>query len=89
MWVAIHMCMEAMLGISQYSKNAMSFILSLMFPFQQNWRTRGQNRFCPDVGFWWVGAVAQIMYTHASKCKNNKIKERKIKIDLFAHQFSR
>jgi hypothetical protein len=43
--------MEAMLGISvslslsQTSKNAMSFLLSLTFSLQQNWR-RGQNRFC-------------------------------------------
>jgi hypothetical protein len=41
-WGAIHMCMEAMLGISVYlssyqtSKNAVSFLLSLMFSLQQN-----------------------------------------------------
>jgi hypothetical protein len=44
-WVVIHICMEAMLGISLYSKNATPFLLSLMFSLQQNWR-RGQNRFC-------------------------------------------
>jgi hypothetical protein len=50
----------------------MSFILSL----QQNQRTRGQNRFCPEVGeVGRSGEVAQTMYTHVSKCKNNKIKE--------------
>jgi hypothetical protein len=31
----------------------MSFILSLMFSPQQNWRTRGQNRLCLEVGGWW------------------------------------
>jgi hypothetical protein len=36
------------------------------------------NRFCPER---WGGRrrrkVAQIMYTHVSKCKNDKITERK------------
>jgi hypothetical protein len=52
MWVVIHVCMEATLGnslysyfLSQTSKNAMVFLLSLMFSLQQNQRTRGQNRF--------------------------------------------
>jgi hypothetical protein len=42
---------------------------------EQNWRTRGQNRFCPEV----EGRieVAQIMYTHVNKCKNDKIKINK------------
>jgi hypothetical protein len=35
---------------TETSKNAMSFILSLMFSPQQNWRTRGQNRLCLEVG---------------------------------------
>jgi hypothetical protein len=51
MWVVIHMCMEATLGISLYSylylklAKMPSFLLSLMFSLQQNWRIRGQNRF--------------------------------------------
>jgi hypothetical protein len=56
MWVAIHKCMEAVLAISLYSylylkiaKKTMYFLLSLMFSLQQNWRTRGQNRFCSEV----------------------------------------
>jgi hypothetical protein len=76
MWVAIHKCMEAMLGISLYSylylklAKTLFFLLSLMFSLQQNQRTRGQNRF-----WWWgKGEVAQIMYTHVSQCRNNKIK---------------
>jgi hypothetical protein len=54
MWVVIHMCIAIILEISLYSylylklaKNAMLFILSLMFSLQQNQRTRGWNRFCP------------------------------------------
>jgi hypothetical protein len=55
----------------------MSFSLSPIFSPQQNWRTRGQNRFCPEVG---VGVrVAQTMYTCVSKCKNDKIKVEKTK----------
>jgi hypothetical protein len=50
MWVAIYKCMEAAVGISLYSylylklAKMLSFLLSLMFSLQQNWRTRGQNR---------------------------------------------
>jgi hypothetical protein len=46
-----------------------------MFSLQQSWRTRGRNRFWPELG----GGreeVAQIMYTHVSKCKNDKKKKR-------------
>jgi hypothetical protein len=48
--VVIHLCMEAMLGISLYSypyfsrKNALSFLLLRMSSLQQNWR-KGQKRF--------------------------------------------
>jgi hypothetical protein len=53
----------------------MHFILSLMFSLQQNWRTRGRNRFCQSG---WGGSragggvgveVAQTMYTQVNKCK--------------------
>jgi hypothetical protein len=43
-----------------------------MFSLQQNQR-RGQNRVCPEAGRG-VWEVAQIMYTHVSKCKNDKVK---------------
>jgi hypothetical protein len=50
-----------------------------MFSLQQNQKTRRQNRFCQEVGRGREeGEVAQTMYTHVSKCKNSKIKERKI-----------
>jgi hypothetical protein len=79
MWVAIHMCMEAMLEISLYSylyfKLAKTLCLSyysLCFLFnkigykssQQDMSGRGSVR----------GEVAQRMYTRVSKYKNDKIK---------------
>jgi hypothetical protein len=48
-----------------------------MISLQQNQKTRGWKRFSPEVG-WWAGKVAQTMYTHVSKCKNNKIKINKM-----------
>jgi hypothetical protein len=51
-----------------------------MLSLQQNQRTRGQNRFCLEVG--WVegrGEVVLTMYTHVSKCKNDNIKVREKK----------
>jgi uncharacterized ion transporter superfamily protein YfcC len=59
MLVVIHMCMKAMVGIcvamSQASKNIMSFLLSIVFSLQQNWRMRRQNRFCLEAGWWGRG----------------------------------
>jgi hypothetical protein len=73
--VVIHMCMEAMLGISvqlsQASKNTMSFLLSLMFSLQQNPRRRRQNRFCQEVGG--GGEEVASLYTDVIKCKKNNI----------------
>jgi hypothetical protein len=60
------------LSLSQTSKNAMSFLFSLMFPLQQNWRTREQNRFFPEWGCGRRKEVAQTMYTHVGKCKNER-----------------
>jgi hypothetical protein len=56
----------------------MSVLLSPIFSLQQNQRTREQNRFfLKTAGVFW-GEVAQTMYTHLTKCKNDKIKrERK------------
>jgi hypothetical protein len=50
-------------------------LLSLILSLQQNWRTRRQNRFCLEVEG--LGEVAQTMYTHVSKCKNDEIKRKK------------
>jgi hypothetical protein len=68
MWVVIHKCMDTAQGISLYSYLYRKLAKCRVF-LQQNQRTRGQNRFCLEV----VG-VAQIMYTHVSTCKSNKIK---------------
>jgi hypothetical protein len=62
-WVAIHKCMEAALGISLYVFSS----------------TKSENKRVEQVlprrrlG---VGRV-YTMYTYVSKCKNDKIKERK------------
>jgi hypothetical protein len=46
-----------------------------MFSLQQNWRTRWQNRFCPEVK---VGrGRSQTMYIHMIKCKTIKEKKEK------------
>jgi hypothetical protein len=61
-----------------------------MFSPQQIQRGRGLNRFCLEAGGGGgIGEVAQTMYTHLSKCKNDKIKERKKEYNLeFAHIIS-
>jgi hypothetical protein len=91
MWVAIHKCMEAMLEISLYSylypklAKTLSFFLSLKFSLQQNQR-RGQNRFCLEAsgGRGWH---RQSMYTHVSKCKNDKVKGER-SMSLFFNKMS-
>jgi hypothetical protein len=49
-----------------------------MFSFQQNQRTRGPNRFCPEAGGGDVEGMGpkQHMHTPLSKCKNDKIKQK-------------
>jgi hypothetical protein len=71
--VAVHKCMEAMLGISLYSHlylklaKTLSFLLSFKFSLQQNQKRRVWNRFCLEAGGWGggrvVGEVAQTTYT--------------------------
>jgi hypothetical protein len=53
-----------------------------MFSLQQNRRTRGQNRFCPEVG---VG-VSETMYKR-SKCKNDKTKTNKLNKIMLERQW--
>jgi hypothetical protein len=80
MWVVIHMCMETTLGISLYSylypKLAKTLCLSyylLCFLFnkigEQDCGTGSAQKWG-----WGVGEVDQTMYSHVSKCKNDKIK---------------
>jgi hypothetical protein len=59
----------------------MSFLLSLIFSHQQNWRTKGwkQRVFGSE--------VTQAMYSHMGKCKNDKIKKLKINIFLKKKKF--
>jgi hypothetical protein len=82
-WVAIHNCMEAPEGIFLYSylylklaKHYAFLIISYVF-----FLTKSENNWLKQVltrsGGWRSGEVAQTMYTHVSKCKNDKIKERK------------
>jgi hypothetical protein len=53
--VVIHICTETTQGnsmylsLSQTSKNIMFFFLSFILFLLQNWRTRGQNRFCGGI----------------------------------------
>jgi hypothetical protein len=79
--VVIHMCVEAVLGISLYGypylklakMSCLSYCLCLLF--KKNWR-RGQNRFClGERGVGWEREevegkgeeVAQTMYAHMNK----------------------
>jgi hypothetical protein len=83
-WVSIHMCMEAMLGISLYSylylKIAKCYvILAISYIFSS---TKSVNKRTEQVlpGSRVVGkgrkgrGAAHTMYTHVSKCKDNTIK---------------
>jgi hypothetical protein len=76
MWVAIHMCMEAMLRISLHSylylkpAKTLSFLLFFMFSLQQNWIQEGGTG-SAQKREWREGD--QTMYTHMSKCKYDKI----------------
>jgi hypothetical protein len=52
----------------------LSYYLICFLFLQQNWRIRGRNRFCLEVGDWsrwWEGGT---MSTHVSKYENDKIK---------------
>jgi hypothetical protein len=69
------MWMEATLGISLYSslylklaKNAMLFLLSLMFSLQPNQEKKWEEQVLPESQ---VEKVAQTMYTHVSKCQKD------------------
>jgi hypothetical protein len=76
MWVVIHMCMEATQGISLYSylylklakMSCFSYYLLCFFFYkirEKEGRTSSAQR-------WGRGEeVAQILYTHVNKCKND------------------
>jgi hypothetical protein len=80
MWVAIHKCIETMLGMSLHSylyfklaKTLVFLIISYVFS-----STRSENKRAEQVlpGSWRSGGVGGggTMYTYISKYKNNKIK---------------
>jgi hypothetical protein len=84
MWVVIHKCMEAMLGISPYIylylKLAKTLCLSyylLCFLFNKIREDKGRT----DSSRQNLWGGAQPMCTHVSKCKNNKVKGEKKKYD--------
>jgi hypothetical protein len=67
MWVAIHVCMEAALRISLHSYFYLKFIITYVFTSTKS-ENKKVNRFCPE-----VRRRQQTIYTHMSKCKNDKI----------------
>jgi hypothetical protein len=82
-WALIHMYMEAVLGICQYSylylklaKRYVFLIISYVFS-STKLDTWGHNRFCSETG-WGGSEVAQAMYTHVGKCKIKTKKEKKL-----------
>jgi hypothetical protein len=76
-WVAIRMCMEAMLGISLYSYLYLKLAKLLCLSYYLFKKIREQE---DGTGSARKGeGVAQTMYTHVSKCKNDKIKKFKLK----------
>jgi hypothetical protein len=88
MWVAIQKCMEATLEISPYSslylKLAKMLCLSyyLLCFFFNKIGEQEDGTGSTKKG----GRVAQTMYTHVSKCENDKIKVRKKKKNIIICQ---
>jgi hypothetical protein len=88
MWVVIHMCTEATLGIALYSypylKLAKMICLSyyvLCFLFKKIKHKRAEQVLPGKEGVegeWAGGGGAQTMYIHVSKYKNNKVEGKKI-----------
>jgi hypothetical protein len=90
MRVAIHKCMEAMLGISLYSYLYSKLAKMICLPYYHLCLFFNKIREEGGTGSsqkWWE-EVAQTMYTYISICKNDKIKREKKKIHhrLRAHK---
>jgi hypothetical protein len=83
-WFAIHMCMEATLGISLYSylylklaKCYVFLIISCVFS-STKLENKRVEQVLPRIG---RGVeMAQTMYTHVSKYKNDKIKNKRKRV---------
>jgi hypothetical protein len=77
------MCVEAMMGISLYSYLYLKLAKMLCLSYYLLWflfnkiGEEGRKGSDQKGGGW--REVVQTMYTHVSKCKNDKIKERKKK----------
>jgi hypothetical protein len=82
MWVVIHMCIEATVGISLYSylylKLAKTLYLSYyLYVFSSTKLEKRVEQVPPGSGgSGRRGYMAQTMYIHVSKYKNGKIKEK-------------
>jgi hypothetical protein len=77
MWVVIPMFMETTQGIFLYSSLHLKLAKTLCFSFNLLWfffnkitEQESETGSAPGGG---EGTVAQIMYTHVSKCKDDKI----------------
>jgi hypothetical protein len=76
MWVAIHMGMEAMLGIPLHSYLYLKLAKTLCLPYYLLcflFNKIGEQE--DGTGFAWK--FGGRVYTHVSKCKNAKIKKEK------------
>jgi hypothetical protein len=80
-WVVIHICMEETHRIYLCSYLHLKLGKTLCFSFypicfflNKIREKEGGSGSAQRLG---IGEVAQIMYTHVSKCKNNKIKFKK------------
>jgi hypothetical protein len=80
MWVAVHTCMKAMLGISLYSylylkvAKMLFFFLSLVSSIKSE--NKKVEQVLPRKGWGRSGEVVQTTYTHVSKRKNGKRKKK-------------
>jgi hypothetical protein len=74
MWVAIYKYMEAMPGIFLYSYLSLKLAKTCLSYYLPFYKTREQGTTgSAQKGVKRRGEVAQTMYTHVSKCKNDKI----------------
>jgi hypothetical protein len=77
-WVAIHKCMETIQEIFLYSYLYLKLAKTACFPYYLLYFffTKAENKMAEQIlsGGQGMGEMAQIIYTHVSKCKNDKIK---------------
>jgi hypothetical protein len=71
-------------SLPQTSKNTVFLIVSYVFSSTKLENKRVEQVLPRKGGDGMSGEVAQTMYTHVSKCKNDKIKERKKKMHILS-----